>query len=479
MTTIVLKFGGSSLANKECIDKVMAIVLKYKNRKYKKIIVVMSAVYNWTNKIAKLIEMQLQPQLFKLKTMQSHVNNFFCEIEQLNNTMCSVNLNPEFELFQNTLFSIKNKESISSIEFLKKSDILLAMGEIMTARMITKYMQMHLTCDIKYMDSRQFMKGNSNFTNADITPKFEDTIAKQMSTKFDIAVTSGFVGSTHDTNETITFGRNGGDYSACVIGTAMKCEIVIYTNVDGILTADPRIVPNAQLIKSLTKNQAMELTTKGGKVLHNKALMVCNRDTNLKIKNTFNDTDDKCTTILFKHTFEQQSTNATNTTNITNATTNDVIGVYGLATVYKYRIITPRINQSNNMNCYQKQLSHTYHTIQTTDYETDCEISLQFEKDNNLLFMTKNMIANEHDYYCLKKIENSIRIPVEYSIVSILINSNAKKINILSASFNAIISNNSDVEIIHVNETRNCIDLIIKKEHFDQTIKLLHQVFIK
>lgn len=470
MSIIVLKFGGSSLANKECIDKVMAIILKYKNQKYKKIIVVFSAIYDWTNKIVKLIEMQLQTQLFKSKNVQTHIDNFFCEIEQLNNVMCCVNLNPEFELFQNTLLSIKNKESISSIDFLKKSDILLAMGEIMTARMITKYMQMHLTCDVKYMDARQFMKGNSNFTNADIIPKFEDIIVKQMSTKFDIAVTSGFIGSTHDTNETTTFGRNGGDYSACVIGTALKCEIVIYTNVDGILTADPRIVPNAQLIKSLTKSQAMELTTKGGKVLHNKALMVCNRETHLKIKNTFDDIDDKCTTILFKQGFEQQS--------ITNAT-NDVIGVYGLATIYKYRIILPYINQSNNMTCYQKQLSHTYHMIQMADYETDCEINLQFEKNNNLLFVTKNMIANEHDYYCLKKIENSTRIPVEYSIVSILINSNAKKINILSKSFNAIISTNPDIEIIHINETRNCIDVIIKKEHFEQTVKLLHQLFIK
>jgi len=472
MTTIVLKFGGSSLANKECIDKVTEIVLKYKNQKYKKIIVVFSAVYDWTNKIVKLIEMQLQTQLFKSKTMQSHVNNFFCEIEQLNNTMCGVNLNPEFELFQNTLFSIKNKESKSSIEFLKKSDILLAMGEIITARMITKYMQMHLTCDIKHLDARQFMKGNSNFTNADIIPKFEDTIIKQMSAKFDIAVTSGFIGSTHDTNETITFGRNGGDYSACVIGTAMKCEIVIYTNVDGILTADPRIVQDAQLIKSLTKSQAMELTTKGGKVLHNKALMVCNRDAILKIKNTFDDVDDKCTTILFKQAFEQQTTTNTNATH-------DVIGIYGLATIYKYRIILPRVNQSDKLNCYQKQLSYTYHTIQMTDYETNCEINLQFEKDNKLLFMTKNMIANEHDYYCIKKIENSIRIPIEYSIVSILVDSNAKKIDVLSKSFNAIISNNPDVEIIYINETRNCIDLIIKKEYFEQTVKLLHQLFFK
>lgn len=121
-------------------------------------------------------------------------------------------------------------------------------------------------------DVRQVMITDNSFTRAvpDI-PEMEQRVTSLLVPAFadaDVVVTQGFVGATRD-GLTTTIGRGGSDYSASLLGVAAGVsEIQIWTDVSGVLTADPRIVPHAQNIAELTFNEASELAYFGAKVLH-------------------------------------------------------------------------------------------------------------------------------------------------------------------------------------------------------------------
>ena len=103
-----------------------------------------------------------------------------------------------------------------------------------------------------------------------------------------VPVMAGFIGSTTD-GIVATLGRNGSDFSAAVIGVALDCqEVAIYTDVDGVLTADPRIVPNARLLSHLSYTEAAQLSWFGAKVLHPRTLIpLAKRNVPLRVRNTF------------------------------------------------------------------------------------------------------------------------------------------------------------------------------------------------
>ena len=103
-----------------------------------------------------------------------------------------------------------------------------------------------------------------------------------------VPIAAGFIGRTISGMVT-TLGRNGSDYSASVIGAAMDCNVVtIYTDVDGILTADPRVVPNVRLLPELSYAEAARLSWFGAKVLHPRTLMpLASRNIAVRVRNTF------------------------------------------------------------------------------------------------------------------------------------------------------------------------------------------------
>ncbi len=103
-----------------------------------------------------------------------------------------------------------------------------------------------------------------------------------------VPIAAGFIGRT-TTGVITTLGRNGSDYSASVIGAALDCvEISIYTDVDGVLTADPRLVMNTRLLPRLSYAEAARLSWFGAKVLHPRTLIpIAHRNIPVRVRNTF------------------------------------------------------------------------------------------------------------------------------------------------------------------------------------------------
>src|SRR6185369_16930828 len=127
--------------------------------------------------------------------------------------------------------------------------------------------------DAEHVDARQVMITDSQFTRAEPQP---DAIAEASQRIImpivrggKIPVMGGFIGSAEGTGITTTLGRGGSDYSASLVGAALQADAIeIWTDVDGMLTADPRVVPDAQLIERIGFEEASELASFGAKVLH-------------------------------------------------------------------------------------------------------------------------------------------------------------------------------------------------------------------
>ena len=152
-------------------------------------------------------------------------------------------------------------------------DLAASFGERLSTLIIAAYLQqMHRT---EPVDARQFIVTDDQFTHAAIL--FDQTNRKirlyfnrleKKSRHSVIPVVTGFIGSTED-GRTTTIGRNGSDYTAAIVGTALRVSsIEIWTDVDGILSADPRAVPSAFVLPQMSYEEAMELSYFGAKVLH-------------------------------------------------------------------------------------------------------------------------------------------------------------------------------------------------------------------
>jgi len=186
-----------------------------------------------------------------------------------------------------------------------------------------------------FIDSRKLIHTDKNFNEGNIDFEITNQNTKKLVTSAfqgaDVIVTQGFVASTLD-GDTTTLGRGGSDYSASVIGAAIGADRVeIWTDVDGILTSDPRHIKNVKLIDSLSYEEASELAFFGAKVLHPKTIFpAVSAQIPVVVLNTFN-TDSKGTTIL-KTNKDYKAIKAISFrrgTSVIQITSNRMLGTYG------------------------------------------------------------------------------------------------------------------------------------------------------
>ena len=173
-------------------------------------------------------------------------------------------------------------------------DAIRGMGEQMSVRVLAAYLR-GLGYEAEAIDATALIVTDQNFQNANPLPA--ETRA-QTSARLGpllergaIPIVTGFIGATAD-GVTTTLGRGGSDFSAAILGQAVDAdEVWIWTDVDGVMSADPRLVPGAVSIPTLTFREVSELAYYGAKVLHPKTMRPCvESGIPLRIKNTFNPT---------------------------------------------------------------------------------------------------------------------------------------------------------------------------------------------
>ena len=286
---IVHKFGGSSVADAACFTRVADIIESSARTREA---VVLSACRGVTDALLSLLTLAVQPG-----------GDFLTPLEGLKTRHREI---------ASTLLSAKSRDDylavmeqdcrdiagmLQTVRLIRSSpdavrDVISGYGEIWSTRLFTPYLieRGRINGDIVWIDARQVVIVEWGSLGPAVQwPASEANIAKALPENFrGRAIVTGFLASTPNGVQT-TLGRNGSDFSGSIFGALLKSEeIHIWTDVDGVLSADPRLVPNAQVIDQLSYNEAMELAYFGAKVIHPQTMApAIARDIPIYIRNTF------------------------------------------------------------------------------------------------------------------------------------------------------------------------------------------------
>ena len=269
---IVCKFGGTSVGDAESIARTAAII---KQRRDRQPIVVVSALGGATNQLLQIAEQAAKGQLIgALRAVEGLRDRHLMQTEILlcDDADASADICGELSAMFDELASLA--EALRTLGDLtpRSLDAIASLGEQLSSVLVVAAFQRN-GLDAEHVDARQVMITDAQYTRAEPQP---DAIAEASQRLImpivragRIPVMGGFIGSAEGTGVTTTLGRGGSDYSASLVGAALQAEAIeIWTDVDGMLTADPRVVPEAQLIERIGFEEASELASFGAKVLH-------------------------------------------------------------------------------------------------------------------------------------------------------------------------------------------------------------------
>jgi len=182
-------------------------------------------------------------------------------------------------------------------------DLLVSCGEVISSVVLANTLQNRALEAVTLTGGQAGIITDLNFTEATIIRVEPDQVMRHLQ-EGKVVVVAGFQGIT-ESGDITTLGRGGSDTTAAALGAALKAEVVeIYTDVEGIKTADPRLVPNAQTLPMITYDEICQLAHQGAKVIHPRAVEIAmRRNVPIRIRCTF--TDDPGT--LIAHTVETQA----------------------------------------------------------------------------------------------------------------------------------------------------------------------------
>jgi len=281
----VLKFGGTSVGSVKSILSLKRIVEN--EAKHQPVVVVVSALGGITDKLlatsrlARIGDDQWKEEFDSMvnrhhKMIDTIIDDTKAR-EDLFNTVDAL-----LEQLRSIYFGVYLIHDLSE----KTQDAIVSYGERLSSNIVATLIR-----GAKWLDSREFIKterkNNKHVLASELTNKLvRDAFADLPR----ITIVPGFISMDKDNDETTNIGRGGSDYTAAIIAAALDAEVLeIWTDVDGFMTADPRIIKTAYTIYELSYVEAMELCNFGAKVVYPPTIYpVCVKNIPIKVKNTFN-----------------------------------------------------------------------------------------------------------------------------------------------------------------------------------------------
>ncbi len=284
----VLKFGGKSLSNGEGLHTVLQLI-EEKAAEGERLAVVLSARERTTDNLERVLELAAKSEDFSTALVElfnyqqeGHQIDFSNEMARLTKILEGVSLIGDYSL--------------------KTKDEVMAFGEVFSVKLVAKLLA-DKGLNTRFVDSRELLVTDSTYGDG----KIQESASKAKVigrflefTNGDVPIVTGFI-AANEKGETTTLGRNGSNYTAALLANYLDAEEMLnYTHVNGIYTANPDLVRKAKIIENLSYDEANELANFGAKVLHAKTIIpLIEKNIPLRILNTFNK-DSKGTLISSK-----------------------------------------------------------------------------------------------------------------------------------------------------------------------------------
>ncbi len=467
----VLKFGGTSVANADNISKVVSIVKE--SVKKDKTIVVVSALGGVTDLLLSAAALAADgDEAYKDKLS-------LVEQRHLEATKQLIPITYQSQLLSLVKKSCNEIEDICNGIFLlreltpRSKDRIASYGEWLSSQIISAKLKAE-GVDNVWKDARELIVTNSNFTNAEIdfsatNQQVNEFFPHQPASLFLIP---GFIAANKN-GITTTLGRGGSDYTAAIIASSLTAKLLeIWTDVSGMMTADPRLTANARIIPHISYQEAMELSHFGAKVIYPPTIQpVMTKNIPVWIKNTFSP-DDYGTVITNDSTLNSPSVGGAGGLNI----------VRGISSINNIALLSLEGSGMIGIPGFSKRLfealsNEKINVILIT--QSSSEHSICVAVDGIAALKAKQAVdaafANE---IALQKVEPLI-IENELSIVALVGENMKSHSGISGRMFSAMGRNGVNIRAIAQGSSEKNISAVIATKDVRKSINLLHEEFFE
>lgn len=437
----VLKFGGKSLSNGKGLNTVLSII-ESKVKADEKITVVVSARGSATDDLEAILNSATKGLPYKeaLQVFKDYQKE----------PLTSIDFSKEFSVLDKLFEGISLLGDYSQ----KTKDEILAQGELLSVKLIASLLN---NSNIKAcaVDSRELLKTDGNFGNAQPNVQLSKDNVKAFYKKTGrnvVNVVTGFIASNSN-NETTTLGRNGSNYTAALLANYLDAEeLQNYTHVNGIYTANPDFVEDAQKIRELSFAEANELANFGTSVLHAKTIIpLVEKNINLRILNTFNPEDEGTLITAKPNSKEVTSLSVLENVALINLEGRGLLGKSGVdARIFRALAIHDISVSIISQGSSERGIG----LIIAADQATKAVIALEREFEN--------------DFY--SQDVNKIGIVDDVSVISII----GIELSSFHKPFNALIKNQITPLLFNNTVTGKNVSLVVKKDQLYKAMNVIH-----
>lgn len=457
----VLKFGGTSVANAENIKKVKDIL---QLKKEAKTVVIVSALGGVTDELLKCGSLAANGESSYKENLQKITERHLALVKEL------LPLHNQSSVLSFVMQQFNEVQDICNGIFLlndftdRTKDRILSYGELISSQIISFYLSSE-SLPNKWVDARKLIQTDSQFTKA--TVLFEKTQQNIQSffseANEEMFVVPGFVASDEKTNTT-TLGRGGSDYTAAIIGAALNASVVeIWTDVPGMMTADPRMVNNAKVIKQISYHEAMELSHFGAKVIYPPTIQpLMSRNIPVWIKNTFSPYNEG--TLLHSNVYRNGNI------------------ITGISSINKIALLSLEGSGMVGIPGFSKRLfealsSSNINVILIT--QASSEHSICVGVDEHFTVKAKETIDKAFAFEIEKGSVNPLTIETDLSIVALVGDKMKSHPGISGRMFSALGRNGVNVRAIAQGSSERNISTVIATADIKKALNVLHEEFFE
>ncbi|MDW3647224.1 MAG: bifunctional aspartate kinase/homoserine dehydrogenase I [Bacteroidia bacterium] len=458
----ILKFGGSSVASAERIDNVARIIQSYVARG-EKFAVVVSAMGGMTDLLIEMSEIAASGSMEYKEKLEyfsgKHrevVNNLIKDYKGYEAILQEI-IEGQLEL-GNLLYGLYLTRDLTP----RTLDYIQSFGERSCAFMLSEVLNSYGTA-AKFVNARLLVKTDHNYGAAKVS--FPETTRNIQQHFVDnpnkVSIITGFIASTED-GITTTLGRGGSDYTAAIFGSAVDAEeIQIWTDVDGVLTADPRKVSQAFPVATMSYEEALEMSHFGAKVIYPPTILpALEKRIPIRIKNSFNPDADGT---LISNNPDPYETTVKGITSISDISllTLEGGGIFSASAMAARLFNVLAINKINSILITQGSSQH----------------SISFAIKPGKKVLAKKVIEKEFELEIAAKLVKPVRIVDDLAVIAAIGDNMKSRPGISGKLFQALGKNGINVIVTAQGSSERNISVVIKKEDEAKALVAVHDVF--
>ncbi|MEM9894893.1 MAG: bifunctional aspartate kinase/homoserine dehydrogenase I [Bacteroidota bacterium] len=450
----VLKFGGSSVGSPDAARRVMEILREIDEPA----IVVVSALKGVTDRLYHTAKEAANGNPDYRECINAIDSDHQNMCKELTGNSCG----GDYEQIIQELKQICSGVFLLREASPKSLDFIASAGERLSSCLLYQYLKQE-KLDISLCDSRKVIRTDSDFGNATVdfatTREQFQEVAIRDTSRFKLF--QGFIGATID-DEVTTLGRGGSDYSGAILAEVSDADqLEIWTDVHGLMTADPRIVKNAKVIDAISYQEAIELSHFGAKVLYAPSIQPCLlAGKPIIIKNTFHP-EEKGTYISNEVGSSAQIVRGI--TSLKNVSLINFTGA-GLVSIPTFTSEFFSVLSKNSLSVLFITQSNASHSLTVAMHELDAELAVD----------VLNEAFQEH---IRNKLIDPIKSERDLSLLALVGSGMKDQVGISGSMFNVLGRNGVSIKAISQGSSERNISAVIRRSDLEKSLNILHEAF--